>query len=135
MKDFIGKESSRARVFKNPYHNFDAETWSGLIQGNSLLIYWFTVWIDQHEWDDDGMSLQDFMSVEYQKSSGGSPSKMQGAVDVLGDYVYEGDDDPLAAYFIIKLEVDGKDRLAYIYPYGIVAMPKADGGYSVVRMD
>ena len=67
MKDFIGKESSRARVFKNPYHNFDAETWSGLIQGNSLLIYWFTLWIDQHEWDDDGLSLQDFMSVEYQK--------------------------------------------------------------------
>ena len=74
------------------------------------------------------------MSVEYQKSSGGSPSKMQGAVDVLGDYVYEGDDD-LASYFIIKLKVDGKDRLAYIYPYGIVAIPTAYNNYSVVRMD
>ena len=60
---------------------------------------------------------------------------MKGAVDVLGDYVYEGDDDHLASYFIIKLEIGGKDRLAYIYPYGIVAMPTADGGYSVVRMD
>lgn len=134
MKDFIGKDSSRARVFKNPYHTFDDETWAGLIQGNSLLIYWFTLWIDQHEWDDEGTSLQDFMSVEYQKSAGTSPYIMKGAVDVLGDYIYEGDDD-LAPYFIIKLQVDGKDRLAYIYPYGIVAMPKSDGNYLIVRMD
>ena len=59
---------------------------------------------------------------------------MGGEVDVFGDYIHEGDED-LAAYFIIKLKVGGKDRLAYIYPYAIVAMPKADGGYTVVRMD
>ena len=134
MKDFIGKDSSRARVFKNPGHFFDDETWAALIQGNSLLIYWFTIWIDQHEWDDDGLSLQEFMTIEYQKSAGTSPHKMKGLVDIFGDYIYEGDDD-LKAYFIIKLEVDGQQRLAYIYPYGIVAIPTADNNYSVVRMD
>lgn len=134
MKDFIGKDSSRARVFKNPSHTFDDETWAGEIQGNSLLIYWFTIWIDQHEWDEDGLSLQDFMTVEYQKSAGTSPHEMKGKVDVFGDYIYEGDDE-LASLFIIKLKVDGKDRLAYIYPYGIVALPKADNDYLVVRMD
>ena len=48
--------------------------------------------------------------------------------------IHEGDDD-LAAYFIIKVKVNDEFRLAYIYPYAIVAMPKADGGYTVVRMD
>ena len=134
MKDFIAGKNPDARVYKNPYHNFDEETWSALIQGNSLLIYWFTIWIDQHEWDEDAPKIQDFMAAEYQKSAGCAPWKMGGEVDAFGDYVHEGDDD-LAAYFIIKLKVGGKDRLAYIYPYAIVAMPKADGGYLVVRMD
>ena len=134
MKDFIAGKNPDARVYKNPYHNFDEETWSAIIQGNSLLIYWFTIWIDQHEWDEDAPKLQDFMAVEYQKSAGCQPWKMGGEVDAFGDYVHEGDDD-LAAYFIIKLKVGGKDRLAYIYPYAIVAMPKADGGYLIVRMD
>lgn len=134
MKDFIGKDSSRARVFKNPGHFFDEKTWSALIQGNSQLIYWFTIWIDQHEWDDDGLSLQEFMTLEYQRSAGTSPHKMKGLVDVFGDYIFEGDDD-LKAYFIIKLKIGGHQRLGYIYPYGIVAIPTADGGYTVVRMD
>ena len=134
MKDFIAGKNPDARVFKNPYHNFDDETWSAIIQGNSLLIYWFTIWIDQHEWDEDAPKIQDFMAVEYQKSAGTSPYKMKGEVDVFGDYIHEGDED-LAAYFIIKLKVGGKDRLAYIYPYAIVAMPKTDGGYLIVRMD
>ena len=134
MKDFSTEKKSRARVFRNPHHNFDADTWSGLIQGNSLLIYWFTQWIDQHEWDEDAPKLQDFMAVEYQKSAGCAPRKMAGQVDAFGDYVHEGDDD-LAAYFIIKVKVNDEFRLAYIYPYAIVAMPKADGGYLIVRMD
>ena len=134
MKDFIERKNPDARVYKNPYHNFDEKTWSALIQGNSLLIYWFTTWIDQHEWDEDAPKIQDFMAVEYQKSAGTSPYKMKGYVDCVGNYTHEGDDD-LDAYFIIKLKVGCKDRLAYIYPYAIVAMPKADGGYTVVRMD
>jgi len=134
MKDFSTEKKSRARVFRNPHHNFDADTWSGLIQGNSLLIYWFTQWIDQHEWDDEAPKLQDFMAAEYQKSAGCAPWKMAGQVDAFGDYVHEGDDD-LAAYFIIKVKVNDEFRLAYIYPYAIVAMPKADGGYLIVRMD
>jgi len=134
MKDFIAGKNPDARVYKNPYHNFDEETWSAIIQGNSLLIYWFTIWIDQHEWDEDAPKIQDFMAVEYQKSAGCAPWKMGGEVDAFGDYVHEGDDD-LAAYFIIKLKVGGEDRLAYIYPYAIVALPKVDGGYLVVRMD
>ena len=134
MKDFSTEKRSGARVFRNPHHNFDADTWSGLIQGNSLLIYWFTQWIDQHEWDDEAPKLQDFMATEYQKSAGTSPYKMAGQVDAFGDYAHEGDDD-LAAYFIIKVKVNDEFRLAYIYPYAIVAMPKADGGYLIVRMD
>ena len=134
MKDFIAGKNPDARVYKNPYHNFDEETWSAIIQGNSLLIYWFTIWIDQHEWDEDAPKIQDFMAAVYQKSAGTSPHKMAGEVDAIGNYTHEGDDD-LAAYFIIKLKVGGEDRLAYIYPYAIVAMPKADGGYLVVRMD
>ena len=75
MKDFIERKNPDARVYKNPYHNFDEKTWSALIQGNSLLIYWFTTWIDQHEWDEDAPKIQDFMAVEYQKSAGTSVAR------------------------------------------------------------
>ena len=135
MKDFITEDRSPARIFRNPYHNFDAETWSALSSANALLLHWFTLSIDKYEWHQgDSPTIQEYMADEYERSAGSQPHKMAGVVDCFGDYTHEGDDD-LAAYFIIKIKIGDQKRLAYIYPYAIVAMPKADGGYLVVRMD
>ena len=139
MKDFVMDDKTGARVFRNPYHDFDANTWRGVQQGNSLLLHWITTWIDKYEWDSGAYSLYSWMELQYEYSSGCKPHPMRGKVLPLGAYDSEDGDPLLEPLLIVKVIMDatggvGK-RLVYIYDYGIVAIPIISGGYKVVRMD
>ena len=140
MKDFVMDDKTGARVFRNPYHDFDANTWRGVQQGNSLLLHWITTWIDKHEWDGGKVSLDGWMELQYEYSAGMKPRPMKGKVcEYDGAYDSEDGDPPLQPLLMVKIILDatggvGK-RLVYIYDYGIVAIPIISGGYKVVRMD
>jgi hypothetical protein len=140
MKDFVMDDKTGARVFRNPYHDFDANTWRGVQQGNSLLLHWITTWIDKYEWDTGVYSLYSWMELQYEYSAGMKPRPMEGKVcEYDGAYDSKDGDPTLHPLLIIKVIMDatggvGK-RLVYIYDYGIVAIPIISGGYKVVRMD
>jgi hypothetical protein len=139
MKDFVMDDKTGSRVFRNPCHDFDANTWRGVQQGNSLLLHWITTWIDKYEWDTGVYSLYSWMELQYEYSAGMKPREMQGKVTPLGAYDSNDGDPLLEPLLIIKVIMDatggvGK-RLVYIYDYGIVAIPIISGGYKVVRMD
>ena len=80
MKDFVMDDKTGARVFRNPHHDFDANTWRGVQQGNSLLLHWITTWIDKHEWDGGKVSLDGWMELQYEYSAGMKPRPMKGKV-------------------------------------------------------
>ena len=147
MKDFVMDDKTGARVFRNPHHDFDANTWRGVQQGNSLLLHWITTWIDKYEWDSSAYSLYAWMELQYEYSAGMKPREMQGKVrladapfmESIGVYDSEDGDPFLHPLLIVKVIMDatggvGK-RFVYIYDYGIVAIPVISGGYKVVRMD
>ena len=147
MKDFVMDDKTGARVFRNPHHDFDANTWRGVQQGNSLLLHWITTWIDKYEWDSGVYSLYSWMELQYEYSSGMKPRPMKGKVlladapfmDSIGVYDSEDGDPMLRPLLIVKVIMDatggvGK-RFVYIYDYGIVAIPIISGGYKIVRMD
>ena len=139
MKDFVMDDKTGARVFRNPYHDFDANRWRGVQQGNSLLLHWITTWIDKHEWDGGKVSLDGWMEMQYEYSAGCKPHPMRGKVLPTGVYDSEDGDTTLHPLLIVKIILDGTGgvgkRLLYIYDYGIVAIPIISGGYKVVRMD
>ena len=139
MKDFVMDDKTGARVFRNPHHDFDANTWRCVQQGNSLLLHWITTWIDKYEWDTGVYSLYSWMELQYEYSAGMKPREMQGKVSPMGAYDSMDGDPLLEPLLIVKVIMDatggvGK-RLVYIYDYGIVAIPIISGGYKVVRMD
>ena len=139
MKDFVMDDKTGARVFRNPYHDFDANTWRGVQQGNSLLLHWITTWIDKYEWDTGVYSLYSWMELQYEYSAGMMPRPMKGKVLPTGEYDSNDGDPTLHPLLIVKIIMDatggvGK-RKVYIYDYGIVAIPIISGGYKVVRMD
>ena len=139
MKDFVMDDKTGARVFRNPHHDFDANTWRGVQQGNSLLLHWITTWIDKHEWDGGKVSLDGWMELQYEYSAGMKPRPMKGKVLSTGEYDSNDGDPTLHPLLIVKIILDGTGnlgkRLVYIYDYGIVAIPIISGGYKVVRMD
>ena len=139
MKDFVMDDKTGARVFRNPYHDFDANAWRCVQQGNSLLLHWITTWIDKHEWDGGKVSLDGWMEMQYEYSAGMKPRPMKGKVLPTGEYDSEDGDPTLHPLLIVKIILDGTGnlgkRLVYIYDYGIVAIPIISGGYKVVRMD
>lgn len=140
MKDFVMDDKTGARVFRNPHHDFDANTWRGVQQGNSLLLHWITTWIDKHEWDRNPVPLDRWMEMQYERSAGCKPHPMKGKVcEYDGAYDSEDGDPPLQPLLMVKVIMDatggvGK-RIVYIYDYAIVAIPIISGGYKVVRMD
>ena len=135
MKDIIMEGN---RIINNPYHDFTQEEWDNVRLGNGLLIRWFTGWIDRYEFDDSyKISLLAWMDMQYSYSAGMSPRKMKGEVTPIGSYDSKDGDPLLEPLLIIRLCLGSilKPTQAYIYDYGIVALPAVEYGYSVVRMD
>jgi hypothetical protein len=62
---------------------------------------------------------------------------MNGEVTPTGAYDSQDGDPLLEPWLIIKVKLGGDlvPKLAYIYDYGIVAIPKLRGRYHIVRMD
>ena len=135
MKDIVMEGN---RIINNPYHDFTQEEWDNVRLGNGLLIRWFTQWIDYYEGDESyKVSLIKHMSDNYEYSAGMAPRQMNGEVTPLGAYDSQDGDPLLEPWLIIRLKLGGDlvPRLAYIYDYGIVAIPKLRGRYHIVRMD
>ena len=117
-------------VTKNKELGFTDEQWGQLIDGNGLLLMWFIEWNQKDK--DNPLQIQDFFKLKYNQSAGCDPWPMKGTVSLDGKYVSEySDDEDLEPYFMI----DTDDGVGYIYPYAFVALPKKDGGHSIVRMD